>query len=496
MTPPALTAFLRGIEPRADVLLRAQAGPHLDSAAVLARVRGEFEARAVRLPLAEWPLRYWGLLLSAPELDRLGKALPDHPLYGLAPTRRLALLLRLVVGLEPAGAAKVLGLSETAYRALWRDAEEKLDEAGVGPAVLMRWQDGFQQQVRAATGVRAEPSAPPVRPMLAAPMGWRDRLDTLLAAWATGRARPRPLRLALVGLLVLLLAALGATFLWPPGAPATAPVGTGLPAMSPLDPAPTLPSAEDLHARLVADPDLDLLLAPEDAPWRLGVGLLSWWSAQRGDPLPPLGPTAGPPVAQPFARLPPALRADLSAVEAVWDALGPEEQAALRRRAEAWAAVPPARRDALAAAHAAWLARPALERSALRARHAEWVALEAGEQAALSRLAGEWRALPATDRDALSAAFAALPPTVRQDWGLGPRLGGQLPELRPLLTFVPADRQVALIDALAGLGDAERAALAERVAAMRTADRAALRARVLAADPAERAGLLRAAAVP
>ncbi len=494
-TPTALAAFLRGIEPRADVLLRAHAGPHLDSPAVLARVRSEFEARAARLPLAEWPLRYWGLLLAAPELGRAGNGLPDHPLYGLAPTRRLALLLRLVVGLEPAGAAKVLGLSETAYRALWLDAEEKLDEAGIGPAVLMRWQDGFQQQVRAATGVRFDAAPPPPSPV-AAPPGWRDRLAARLARRTTGRSRPRPLRAALVGLLLVLLAALAATFLWPPAPPATASGAVGLPAVSPLDLAPTVAPGGDLDSRLVADPDLDLLLSAEDAPWRIGVGLLSWWSAQRGDPLPPLGPAAGPAVAQSFASLPPGLRADLSSVEAAWDALGPEEQAALRRRAEAWAAAPPARRDALATAYAAWLAQPARERSALRARHAEGGALESGEQAALARLADDWRALSPADRDALSAAFATLPSTAREDWGLGPRLGGQLPELRPLLAFVPADRQVALIDALAGLGDAERAALAERVAAMGTAERAALRARVLAADPTERASLLRAAAAP
>ena len=130
------------------MLARAQAGPALDDERLLSEVREEFSARAARLPLAEWPLRYWGLLLARDELGRPSGQTPAHPIYSLTHTRRLALLLRLVVGLEPAGAARVMGLSETAYRALWADAEDKLAEKGVGPAVLMRWHEAFQREAR------------------------------------------------------------------------------------------------------------------------------------------------------------------------------------------------------------------------------------------------------------------------------------------------------------------------------------------------------------
>ena len=135
---PALAAFLRGIEPRALVLARAQAGPSLEAEPLLASVREDFTARAARLPLADWPLRYWGLLLARDELACPSGATPSHPLYRLTHTRRLALLLRLVVGLEPSGAARVLGLSETAYLALCTDAEDKLAVLGVGPAASKR----------------------------------------------------------------------------------------------------------------------------------------------------------------------------------------------------------------------------------------------------------------------------------------------------------------------------------------------------------------------
>ncbi len=490
--PPTLAAFLRGIEPRADVLLRAFAGPELDSAVLLARIRGDFVALSARLPLAEWPLRYWGLLLAAPELQSPARGLPRHPLYDLTPTRRLALLLRLVVGLEPAGAARLLGLSEAAFRALWRDAEDKLAEVGVGPEVLLRWQESFQQQVRATASARPDAAPPQAPPGRARPAGPTEPART--AADATRPSARRswpPQRVALGLLLGVLLLALAATFLWPPGR-GSAPAADGPP--QPLAaPAPP-PREAGLEERLLVDPDLEMLLAPEDAPWRIGVGLLSWWSAQRGDALPALGPAAPAPVAVDWAALPAALRARLAGIEAAWPALTAAEQAALRARAEAWQALTPERRAALRAAYAEWLARPALERSALRAAHAEWRALEAGEQQALVALAADWRALPEADRQALAAAFAALPAAKREDWGLGPRLGRQLPGLRPLLAFVPADQQVALIEALEGLDDAQRAALAERLARMGTAQRAALRAEVLAAEPAARDALLRAAA--
>lgn|GEM_PF-76815 len=503
--PPALAAFLRGIEPRADVLLRALAGPGLDSAALLTRLRAEFGERAARLPLAEWPLRYWGLLLAAPELQEPGSGLPRHPLYALAPTRRLALLLRLVVGLEPAGAARVLGLSETAHQALLTDAEQKLAEAGVGPAVLLRWQEGFQQQVRAASPSRLErdpaitPAAahPPFalspRQAVAEPPAPAQRQVAGPARLAGLRARLRrrpgsPQRWLLGLLLLLLLAALAATFRWPPAPSAPAPAG----AVQALA-APAPPPQAGLEDRLLVDPDLDLLLAAEDAPWRLGVGLLSWWSAERGDALPALAPMAPAAIALDWSALPVAVRARLNEVEAAWPALAPDEQAALLARVERWQAASVEQRRAWLAAYAEWLARPALERATLRARHAEWRALEAGEQQALDALAAAWRALPEPERQALAEAFAALPPAVREDWGLGPRLGRQLPGLRPLLAFVPAGQQFALIDAIDKLDDAERAALAERIARMGTAERAALRAAVLAAEPAARSGLLRVA---
>ena len=478
-----MAAFLRGIEPRARVLARAQAGPALDDERLLAEVREEFSNRAIRLPLAEWPLRYWGLLLARDELGRPAGQTPAHPLYGLSHTRRLALLLRLVVGMEPSGAARVMGLSETAYRALWADAEDKLAEQGVGPAVLMRWHDAFQREAR---GDAAAPDAAPRvsaahRAPIARPRGPR---------W-----RPTPLQGGLGVVLLALLAVLAATFVWPP-APLAPRAATGAAGTAPasLEASPAAP-ARDMEAELVVDPDFALLDAAPSAPWREGVAFLSWAAVQRGVTVaaPPIGT---PPQPLPWSAIPAEQQALLAPVRAAWPALDAAAQAALLANAEAWAGYDRARRDALRTAYAAWLARPALERSTLRAAHAEWMALDAGEREALAATAEALAALPVEAQQAQRAAFAALDAQAQRDWGIGPRLGAQLPGLRPLLAFVPATEQVALIAALESLGEPTRTALAARVAAMGTAQRAALRGKVLAAPAEARPALLTEAATP
>lgn len=488
--PPALAAFLRGIEPRARVLARAQAGPALDDAALLAAVREDFSARAARLPLAEWPVRYWGLLLARDELSRPLGATPAHPLYRLAHTRRLALLLRLVVGLEPQGAARVLGLSETAYRALWSDAEDKLAEFGVSPAVLMRWQDAFQAEVR------ADAAAAPVPPDPTQAAAGRRPADS-----GAGPRRPRrlrslsPLQWGLVAVAAVLLAVLAATFIWPPAAFAPrAAVADAAPADldEPLFAAP----ARDFDADLVVDPDFALLATPAAEPWDEGVAFLSWWAVEQGLPLPLPAPAQAPIAAVEWGALPVATRVLLAPVESAWPALDGASRHALQVQAEAWAGLDLAGRQALRTAYAGWLAQPALARSARRAAFAEWQALDPGEREVLRQAAVVLAALPIEQQQAQRATFAALEPEVQRDWAQGPRLGRQLPGLRPLLVHLPAGQQAELIAALDALDAKVRDALAARLSTMGTAERAALRGRVLAVAPEQRPALLAAAVSP
>ncbi len=480
-SPAALTAFLKGIEPRADVLARAQAGPSLDSARLLAEVREEFCARAPKLPLAEWPLRYWGLLLARDELARPLRQAPNHPLYRLAHTRRLAVLLRLVVGLEPPGAARVMGLSETAYRALWSDAQDKLEEDGVGPAVLLRWNEAFQAEVRGggaalASGVGARPAA-------------RAADSTAGTSW-----RPTRLQAGLGLVALLLLAVWVATFVWPP------PFASG--AAAPIDDTPAAlppaseqaPAQRDLKTELVVDPDFAVLGASPAAAWREGVGFFSWLMVRDGGALPVTAAAPLVPELADWAALTPAVQQWLTPVQAAWSTLDTETRVELKANAERWQAMTSEERLQMRDAYAEWLQRPALERAALRGRFAAWSALSVEEREALDATASAFALLPAAEQQERRDAFAALDVQEQRDWDLGPRLGSTLPGLRPLLAFVPVAEQSMLVDALQALSDSDRKELANRVAAMGTAQRAALRGRVLAAAPEQRADLLKQAA--
>lgn len=488
--PTALAAFLRSIEPRARVLAQAQAGPALDAEALLAAVRSEFAERAPRLPLAEWPLRYWGQLLAGDALVRPPEAPPAHPLYALSPTRRMALLLRLVVGLEPSGAARVMGLSPEAFSTLFADAEDKLASLGVGPAVLMRWQDEFQAAVREAAAGRAAPSP--------APAGAPKATGRGKALPPRPRWRPSGLQWALGLVALLLLAVLAATFVWPPGAPpgpasaaALDPRPAPLPTTAPPAPAERGPREADLQV----DPDLALVAEPAEAPWRRELSLAAWWVAQRGA-LPPVPAEDRTPPPADWAALPEDARRLLAPVQAVWPALDAEARAGLLENVQLWSAADPARRAELLESYRRWRALPARERSEQRAAFARWRALDAAEREALAAALPALEALPEAEREALAARFEALDPAERADWALGPRLGAQLPALRPLLAFLPAGEQAVLIEAFDGLDEAQRRRLGERVAAMGVAERAALRGRVLAAEPEARVALLAAAAEP
>ncbi|TDK27167.1 hypothetical protein E2F46_02850 [Luteimonas aestuarii] len=109
--------------------------PAQGDAALGATLRG-FAAVAGRAPFAEWPRRFWTMLLAAPALrTAVTPRLRDGPLAvlaGLGGGPRAALLLRLVAGLSEADAAAVLGIARPTYRlalqrALPRTDDDRLD---------------------------------------------------------------------------------------------------------------------------------------------------------------------------------------------------------------------------------------------------------------------------------------------------------------------------------------------------------------------------------
>ncbi|MEC5079786.1 hypothetical protein XocUg1_15580, partial [Xanthomonas oryzae pv. oryzicola] len=120
VTPAALSAFLRGVERRGLVLAQLQCGDVAAAERALAAALRAFSSQAAGRPMAGWPMRFWSLLASAPPLRREpmpGTWLPPFTALGRMQTAdRLALLLRIVAGLEEEAASEVQGIEAADYR--------------------------------------------------------------------------------------------------------------------------------------------------------------------------------------------------------------------------------------------------------------------------------------------------------------------------------------------------------------------------------------------
>jgi hypothetical protein len=120
VTPAALSAFLRGVERRGFVVALLQCGDEAQAGRALAAALRAFHSHAGDVLMAGWPVRFWGLLSAAPGL-RAPQASANWPepftaMADMAPGDRLALLLRIVAGLDEPMAADVLGVTEDDYR--------------------------------------------------------------------------------------------------------------------------------------------------------------------------------------------------------------------------------------------------------------------------------------------------------------------------------------------------------------------------------------------
>ncbi|MGD3727708.1 hypothetical protein QT495_17370, partial [Xanthomonas citri pv. citri] len=122
VTPAALSAFLRGVERRGLVLAQLQCGDVAAAERALAAALRAFGSQAAGRPMAGWPMRFWSLLATAPPLrsePMPGTWLPPFTALGRMQTAdRLALLLRIVAGLEEGVASEVQGVETADYRQL------------------------------------------------------------------------------------------------------------------------------------------------------------------------------------------------------------------------------------------------------------------------------------------------------------------------------------------------------------------------------------------
>jgi hypothetical protein len=141
-----MQSFRRGIDRRAYVLARAQCGDAALVHQALIGVDHAFKQEAGALPIAQWPIRFWTLLLSRKELTQ-GES-PWQALSAIGRGSRAALLLRLVGGLDFSHAAQVLGTSEETYRFALQRGLEQLQAAGYSMAELEQLRDAFFDEVK------------------------------------------------------------------------------------------------------------------------------------------------------------------------------------------------------------------------------------------------------------------------------------------------------------------------------------------------------------
>ncbi|HRN61189.1 MAG TPA: hypothetical protein PK743_10085 [Luteimonas sp.] len=209
----ALNAFLRGVERRGVVFAQWQGGDaDRGDMALAATLRG-FREVAGGVPFAEWPRRFWAMLLASPQLRTPAHAGDDDGVPGhvarLGSGPRAALLLRLVAGLAEADAAAVLGIARPTYRLALQRALPHRDDGSADPEAWRALSAAAQQAVRVVPASRLERIAmlrdgvrPRPRPMDA---GRADREP----------ARRRWLWPATVAIAALTAAALAATWWWP-----------------------------------------------------------------------------------------------------------------------------------------------------------------------------------------------------------------------------------------------------------------------------------------
>jgi hypothetical protein len=443
--PAALSAFLRGAERRAFVFLWLQSGDAQAAERALAAAIRAFPAPATGMPMADWPVRFWKLLVALPPsptghwpagLD----ALPAMPL----PVRR-ALLLRQVAGLDETAAAEVAELAVPAYQALIADACPRDPEGAPDVSGWRRQAEAIQQAGRELDPDQLQRLAQLREPALAgqaqAPAATRGpgREGSRAA-----RARPGPRRQRrgwplLAGAIVLVLL-VAAAWTWGPWLHAPAP----------------RPAAE-------SKADVDDLRVHDNEPVLV-------------EPLPPADPPAVAATGWPDALPEPApdpLLADLALLS--WYAAGAPQSHLEREEAPATEGAPPP---------------PPMDAGADPIDGDAWQQFGAFEQAQVRAAAAALQALDPAAQAQLRTRFAALDALERRGWLLGPSLGADYIALQPLFGFVPEAERAPLLAVLRALDPGQRRRLADLAQRTPPAERDALRRALLAAPPAERGAWL------
>lgn len=265
--PTAEAAFLRGVGRRAGLLARLQCGDAGRGAEAVAAAAREFTGLAPGLPMEQWPVRYWGLLLAAPGLrsPAVRQAWPPSLAWlgGLAPPSRAVLLLRLVARLEVDEVAAVLDVPAGAVQSSLRGAVPRHADGSHDAAT---WQ-ARQAALREALDAVPAPAQPMPENTTSPDPGLSQR-RTRLMLWAAFAAS---------------VVALAASFLLPLRLPLRQPPASG--DAGPVEAVPLPPYqapalARDPDLALLAHPDLEQLAAAADATLVRDLGFHSWHAAR------------------------------------------------------------------------------------------------------------------------------------------------------------------------------------------------------------------------
>lgn len=490
---PALTAFLRGIELRGWVFALRQCGSEIRAERCLAAALRDFLDEAPALPLAQWPIRFWGCVLRQPALMT-----PPEPgasgLAGLAPGPRAALLLRLVAGLDLAHAAEALGVPQPSYeRALQRAlAAPGLDHEGV-------------ESLRASLQLQIHDAPAAQKQLLAT---WRD--EAVLASEGARMPRPAPRppsRWRRPGLVAASVALLLVTSLliwkWPhPFGPYSAPVQV-------IDQVAPAPAMND--SQVVTHPDYLQLAGAANEPVYRELPFFSWMVAQ-ASPAPASSASAAAPVssslpspalvsasaseddeapAPAFESLSGKQQLLLASAREAWGDLDAETRRALARQAADWLSRSPERRESLRQALLEWDRQSAPERARRRTPFLAWQRLAARDQAEAAAVQARFAAMSEAEQQSLRAQFAALPADNQALWWLGPRLGQELAPFASLFAYLPESERPSLLLVLRELEPDARADLAQLAPRLGEARRQSLRRELIATPAAERSAVIR-----
>jgi hypothetical protein len=530
----APAAFLRGIERRAVLFAGLQCGDPVAGDAAVAAASLAFGRGAAAVPMAEWPIRFWSLLLAAPAMRRTEPSgtwpEPWAPLAVLGNGPRAALLLRLVAVLDMDPAAEALGVSPETYRAALQRAIPYRDDGSADRDAWQAWVAAVRADLAALSDARLDalrrgpvrtdaagtlpPVAltPPASPSLApAPTPPDVALRGDEAQTATPRRAGRRW-LAVAATLAVLAGALAAAwFLRPQWFDRLRTAERNVVRIR------DLPPADAPAARFDADfaswterdfvllADIDGLQRADDLPF------LAWHAAQRAVQAAPDAalpanaatstlvvpaaalamPATLPHVDRPDPLQAPAgaaLPASLAGVIATAPAsIQPE----LRAQALAWSTWSPSQREAFRQRAAQWHAQAPDVRARQRERHAAWRRLDAVALDAIEAAARDYALRTPQEQAALRAQFDAQDAVAQRGWLLGPAIGVEYPKLQPLLAHLPESQHAPMLRMLRRMSAAERTDLAMLAQRVPPQDRDALVRALLSTSDANRVAWLR-----